>query len=422
MTDHKPLEVIYGNRNAKTSARIERWVLRLQPYSFKITYKSGANNPADYLLRHPTPTSTKKQERMTEEYINFITSSSVPKAMTLEEIVTATNSDGTLKELQVAIKLNKWDSPVVKHFKAIKDELTVTSQGIILRGNRIVIPQTLQQRAVDIAHETHLGIEKTKALICEKIWFPKIDNVMKDKIESCIVCQAVGRPKPPEPLAMTQMPKRPWEILHVDFYGPLPSSEYLLVVTDRYSRFPEVEILHSTKISAVIPKLYKIFAVHGIPDVVKSDNGPPFKGEEYRQYLRILGIKAEFSTPLWPQGNAQVERFMQPLGKALKTATIKGRPWRQELSRFLFTYRNTPHSTTEVPPAELLFNRTVKGKLPILERKNIVDRHQEALAREDTRQKYNKQYSDKRRNTRKSEINIGDHVLVKQQKKNKTVG
>ena len=39
---------------------------------------------------------------------------------------------------------------------------------------------------------------------------------------------------------------------------------------------------------------------------------------------------------------------MQPLGKALKTATIEGRPWRQELSRFLFTYRNTPHSTTGV--------------------------------------------------------------------------
>ena len=104
---------------------------------------------------------------------------------------------------------------------------------------------------------------------------------------------------------------------------------------------------------------------------------------------------------------------MQPLEKALKSATIEGHPWRQGLSRFLFTYRNTPHSTTGAPPAELLFNRTVKGKLPIRERKNVVDRHQQARAREDTRQKYNKQYSDKRRNTRKSEINIGDHVLVK---------
>ncbi len=50
-TDHKPLEIIYGQRTAKTSAHIERWVLRLQPYAFKIIYKSGAKDPADYLSR-----------------------------------------------------------------------------------------------------------------------------------------------------------------------------------------------------------------------------------------------------------------------------------------------------------------------------------------------------------------------------------
>ena len=56
-TDHKPLEIIYGQRTAKTSARIERWALCLQPYAFKIIYKSGANNPADYLSRHPAKES-----------------------------------------------------------------------------------------------------------------------------------------------------------------------------------------------------------------------------------------------------------------------------------------------------------------------------------------------------------------------------
>ena len=65
VTDHKPLEVIYGSRNSKTSARIERWVLRLQPYTFKVQYKPGTNNPADYLSSHPTSTSS-KQASMTE--------------------------------------------------------------------------------------------------------------------------------------------------------------------------------------------------------------------------------------------------------------------------------------------------------------------------------------------------------------------
>ena len=419
VTDHKPLEIIYGQRTAKTSARIERWVLRLQPYAFKIIYKSGANNPADYLSRHPTNESRRKQEKMTEQYINFVTQHSVPKAMTLKEILDATNADAALTELRDAIKTNKWDSPAVKPFKAVKNELTTTTQGIILRGTRIVIPAVLQQRAIDIAHETHLGIEKTKSLIREKIWFPQIDSRVKDTIEQCITCQAVGKPKPPEPLRMTEMPELPWRTVHVDFYGPLPTSEYLLVVVDRYSRFPEVEIVHSTRASTVIPKLDKIFSVHGIPDIIISDNGPPFNGDEYVRYLKALGIQAKFSTPYWPQGNATVERFMQPLGKALKTAKVEGRPWRQELNRFLLQYRTTPHCTTGVPPSELLFNRTVKGKIPVITKKKITNRHKEARDNEKTRRERNKEYADHRRNARKSDIEIGDYVLVRQEKKNK---
>ncbi|CAB4029176.1 Hypothetical predicted protein [Paramuricea clavata] len=107
---------------------------------------------------------------------------------------------------------------------------------------------------------------------------------------------------------------------------------------------------------------------------------------------------------------------MQPLGKALKTAKIEGRPWKQELNRFLLQYRMTPQSTTSVPPAELLFNQTVQGKLPILHRKNIVNQHKEAHENENKRQKYNKRYANERRNAKESGIKEGDYVLVKQTK------
>ena len=134
--------------------------------------------------------------------------------------------------------------------------------------------------------------------------------------------------------------------------------------------------------------------MHGIPAILRSDNGPPFNGEEYSRYQQqTLGIKAEWSTPKWPQGNATVEHFMQPLGKALKTAKLDGRPWRQELQRFLLNYRTTPHRTTGVPPAQLLFNRTVRGKLPVL-KKRVVRRHSEASKVDEKRQSYNKQYAD----------------------------
>ena len=93
ITDHKPLEVIYGSPKSKPSARIERWVLRLQPYDFAVVYKSGTDNSADYMSRHPTKFSTRKKKRITEAYVNFVARNAVPKAMTLTEIQEATNND-----------------------------------------------------------------------------------------------------------------------------------------------------------------------------------------------------------------------------------------------------------------------------------------------------------------------------------------
>ena len=125
------------------------------------------------------------------------------------------------------------------------------------------------------------GLVKTKALLREKVWFPGIDRMVKETIDNCIACQATCRPNPPEPLQMSDMPQGPWQKVHADFYGPLPSGEYLLVVIDRYSRYPEVEIVRSTKASCVIPKFDKIFSTHGIPISMTTDNGPPFNGAEY---------------------------------------------------------------------------------------------------------------------------------------------
>ena len=86
---------------------------------------------------------------------------------------------------------------------------------------------------------------KTKALLREKVWFPAIDEMVKETVDSCLACQAVGQSSPPEPIQPSYMPSVPWEKLHIHFYGPLPSNEYLLVVVARCSRYPEVEVVKS---------------------------------------------------------------------------------------------------------------------------------------------------------------------------------
>ena len=205
----------------------------------------------------------------------------------------------------------------------------------------------MQQRAVDIAHESHQGLSKIKALLRTKIWFPGIDDLAKQTVDQCIPCQATGKPNNPESLRMMGMPSGPWQKVHLDFYGPLPSGEHLLVCIDHYSRYPEVEIVRSTKATSVIPRLDKIFSVHGLPHQIISDNGPPFNSTEFARHMDTLGIQFDPMTPKWPQGNAEVERFMQPLGKhAIQTAHTENKVWQQELYWFLLQYRSTPHSMT----------------------------------------------------------------------------
>ena len=170
-------------------------------------------------------------------------------------------------------------------------------------------------------------------------------------VQKCIACQAVGNNL--EPMEITPTEDQPWTSVAIDFYGPVPrTGQYLLVVIDTYSKFPEIEIVNSTEAKICIPKLDKIFATHGIPVKLKTDNGPSFNGKEFEVYTTTLGIDWKTSTPLWPQGNAVVERLMKPIGKVLKTAEIEGKNWRQELQRFSLQYRSTPHQTTKVAPCE----------------------------------------------------------------------
>ena len=345
LTDCKPVELILNNPKSKPPARIERWNLRLQGYDFEVVHTKGSDNPSDYLSRHTSLTSNDKQDKMAEEYVNFVTSFAVPKAMTLDEIKQATAEDVTLQYLAYLIQNDSWNSlhtlpekfkdvdcAELSRFQRVKDDLTVNDQAnIILRGNRIVIPKTLRERAISIAHEGHQGLVKTKKLLREKVWFPKIDDEIKRRIEQCAPCQPNSCGSRPDPLQMSPLPPEAWHTLHMDFCGPFPTGEYLFAVIDAYSRFPEVEIVHSTSASAIIPKLDRIFSTHGIPLIIKSDNGPPFNSEDIRKYMAENGINHSRITPLWPQANSEAENFMKPMTKAIRSAHAEGKAWKKHL-------------------------------------------------------------------------------------------
>ena len=107
-----------------------------------------------------------------------------------------------------------------------------------------------------------------KSLINEKVWFPRIDKMVKDKVDNCLACQAVTPSKSSriEPLQMTPLPSGPWKMLAMDFLDPIPSGDGVVIVFDEYSRFPEVEIVKPTSAKSVISRLDAIFARQEIPN------------------------------------------------------------------------------------------------------------------------------------------------------------
>ena len=121
-------------------------------------------------------------------------------------------------------------------------------------------------------------------------------------------------------------------------------------------------------------------------------------------------------TAKWPQANGEVERQNSSLLKRLQIAHAEKRDWKKELNVYLAAYRSLPHSTNGVIPAELLFGRKIRTKLPELSDVHV---EQEVRDRDNEQKSKSKAYADMQRNARYSEVLPGDQVLVQQERENK---
>jgi hypothetical protein len=137
--------------------------------------------------------------------------------MTIQEIADSTSNDAELQSVITAVKTNKlkksYVSSTLDTFSRLEYELTVVpvSHGeILLHDNRIVIPKDLQMSVIDIAHEGHQGIVRTKQLLREKIYFPGIDKLVEKTCKSCIPCLASTPKTEFEPLRMSELPDSVW--------------------------------------------------------------------------------------------------------------------------------------------------------------------------------------------------------------------
>ena len=128
--------------------------------------------------------------------------------------------------------------------------------------------------------------------------------------------------------------------------------------------------MRSTTSLAAIEKLRELFSAYGLPEELVSDNGPQFTSSEFAEFLELNGIRHTRSPPYHPSTNGATERMVQVLKKALKS--VSGSSIKHKLAKFLFSYRNTPHTLTGETPAKLFLNRQPRTRLSLLE-PNLAD-------------------------------------------------
>ena len=305
MTDHEALKVIYS-RKSKPSARIEQWVLRLQPYNYQVCYVPSRKIIAGPLSRL-TKIPASDQSMEDDGYVRMTALYAVPVALKIKEIERVSAQDFELQTIRNCLIDGKWDN--------------------------------------------------AQCRLRPKVWWPAMDCDAEKKCAECYGCQMVTKNVPPSPLKSTPLPNQPWDEVAVDLMGLLPSGEHLLVLVDYYSRWMEADVIRTTSSKTITHCLDAQFARHGLPKGLHANNGSNLVSKEVEDYLNEMEIEHCYTTPLWPRANGEVERQNRSLLKSMRAAHAEGENWREELNKLLLLYRSTPHATTGKSPAESLLRR-----------------------------------------------------------------
>jgi hypothetical protein len=287
------------------AGRVQRWALFLSAYDYRLSHRKGAlNGNADCLSRLPQEAEL---EDITQGGSSVFMMDLVAAPVTAEEVRTATRRDPVLSKVLEVVQTGGHFEEGESAFKPFRVRLHELSHedGVLLWGSRVVILGSMQGRVLEELHQMHTGMVKMKALARGYAWWPCMDEAIEVCCRGCHTCQENLQKPNKAPIHVWEYPSKPWERLHLDFAGPFLGKMFLIVV-DAHSKWMEVCIMNSVVASSTIEQLRMIFATHGLPSILVSDNGPTFISEEFRTFTKFNGIKHIFAVPYhWHQMDKQ---------------------------------------------------------------------------------------------------------------------
>lgn len=356
ITDHMPLVSIMTKPLSKAPKRIQSMLLRVQEYPFNLQYRPGTKIPvADALSRSPVDAP---------EQVNFISNledSPLNRSRFLQ-IREATENDSQMQKLKQTISAgwpttrNEIDSELASYFN-YRDEMTIEN-GIILRGERIVIPKSMRYEMKQKVHAGHTGINSCLRRARTYIFWPGMSAEIRNFVETCATCASFQAKQPMQPLVLHKIPDRSWQKIATDIFT-IRDRNYLVTV-DFYSQFFEVDYLADFSSDNVITKIKAHCARYGIPDQIISDNGPHYTSKAFKDFCCSYGISHETSAP----GNSRANGAAEAAVKIAKNMMKKCYANKDDPYIALLNIRNTPNEGVDYSPVQRLMGRRTKTLLP----------------------------------------------------------
>ena len=427
-TDHKPLLPL--NTKQQLNSKCERWRLKLQQYQFNVKYIKGKyNTVADYLSRSPSddPSNdeddfipTKSQATQTDIPASTnITASVMTRAQTRQQ-QQIERDDGYLTsqpcgeeqpERNVGLEIDRscvadevyqqknsrrnqiipFTSEQLKELQHQDDELNhmithmedfdeyIMEDGTLMTKSFPQVPVVprgqIRSDIIKIYHDTpangaHFGRDKTFHKIRQRYFWRNMASDIKNHIRTCIPCLQNNhtRRKPPGFLKPIKPPDGIWQLLTMDFHGPISpitkqGNKYIISLTDVLSKFVITKAVRDcTATTAARFITEEVILKYGTPKCILTDNGTHFTASMMSELFKRIGVTHLYSTPYHPMTNGQIERYNATMDAKIAALSNETRTnWDEQLPFVTFNYNTSIHTTTGQIPFELMY-----GRLPIL--------------------------------------------------------
>jgi len=342
ITDHKPLIGLLQNKEP-ANARHARWCLLVSSLNIILEYEKGKNNVvADALSRLKSK----------EDKILANRNENEEEENSLEEV----NTDLINKFLKE--KFFKIEG--VTYFKD-KDNY-----------RQVIDDDSKKMELILKAHKIgHERIEKTYERLKKKFYWKNMFADVKRVIGNCHTCIINRSQKYPEPTE--QYPSKvegPFTHMGLDIVGPLPvtkkGNQYIIVTVDYFTKWVEAEPLQTITSQDVAAFLSNVFARHGAPEVITTDNGVQFSSDFTKLFLDLYDVYVRFTSTYHPESNGLTENRNKEIGKYLRLLANKYQEWDELFPAALWALRTANNSTTKFSIFQLIYGRTDQQPFELL--------------------------------------------------------